>query len=104
MLTARIGLKTQRKVQECQVPQKCSRSLRVNIHMRRRISAFRHFLNHSDRIRGSKVIKHLKTIVIFSRGRLSRSLRVNIKSNKTTLTMINLHLIHSEHYEVLVNT
>ncbi len=31
---------------------------------------------HSDRISGSKVIKHLRTIVIFSRGRLSRSLRV----------------------------
>ncbi len=29
MLTARIGLKKQRKVQACQVPQKCSRSLRV---------------------------------------------------------------------------
>ncbi len=34
------------------------------------------FLKHSDRIRGSKVIKHLRTIVIFSRGRLSLSLRV----------------------------
>ncbi len=30
MLTARIGLKKLRKVQACQVPQKCSRSLRVN--------------------------------------------------------------------------
>ncbi len=35
-----------------------------------------HFLKHSDRISGSKVLKHLRTIVIFSRGRLSRSLRV----------------------------
>ncbi len=34
-------------------------------------------LKHSDRISGSKVIKHLRTIVIFSHGLLSRSLRVN---------------------------
>ncbi len=33
-------------------------------------------LKHSDRISGSKVMKHLRTIVNFSRGRLSQSLRV----------------------------
>ncbi len=38
---------------------------------------YQHFLKHSDRISGSKVMKHLRTIVIFSRGWLSRSLRVN---------------------------
>ncbi len=38
------------------------------------------FLKHSDRIRGSKVIKHLRTINIFSRGWLSRSLRVKVRN------------------------
>ncbi len=39
---------------------------------------FTTLLKHSDRISGSAVIKHLRTIVIFSCGRLSRSLRVKI--------------------------
>ncbi len=50
----------------------------LNIQTRNKcnIPALQHFLKHSDRISSSKVLKHLRTIVIFSRGRMSRSLRV----------------------------